>query len=446
MSGRVRWRAAMVAEALLLLTGCTAAKIDKTLHGDALKDPASCTPCHADHVTQWSGSMHAYAADDPVFLAMNARGQRETKGALGDFCVKCHAPVALAAGATKDGTNLAALPAHLKGVTCYFCHSVASVEGSHNNPLALGDDEVMRAAIEDPLDNPAHEAEYSPWLDRSRRESASLCGSCHDIVTPKGVALERTFSEWQTSQFGNGMQAMATCGNCHMAGKKAPAADFPGVKVRTVHDHDWPGVDVALTSFPRQKEQRAAVERAVAETLYGQVCVSPPLADVNVDVVLENATAGHNFPSGAAQDRRLWVELVGYQADKLIFSSGVAEPGKPIAALDDPQLQLFRDTIFDSGGKEVHMFWDAASYQSTLLTPAPDPSHKFSVAYKFPLSAGIPDRVTLRVYLQPMGTEVLQSLVDSGDLDPKYRDAMPTYTALSVEWKSTDGHICVPPK
>jgi hypothetical protein len=39
--------------------------------------------------------MHAYAAEDPVFLAMNARGQRETQGALGAFCVNCHAPLAV---------------------------------------------------------------------------------------------------------------------------------------------------------------------------------------------------------------------------------------------------------------------------------------------------------------------------------------------------------------
>ena len=42
--------------------------------------------------------MHAYAADDPVFVAMNKRGQRETNGELGTFCVKCHAPMAVANG------------------------------------------------------------------------------------------------------------------------------------------------------------------------------------------------------------------------------------------------------------------------------------------------------------------------------------------------------------
>ena len=29
---------------------------------------------------------------------MNKRGQRETNGALGTFCLKCHAPMAVALG------------------------------------------------------------------------------------------------------------------------------------------------------------------------------------------------------------------------------------------------------------------------------------------------------------------------------------------------------------
>ena len=43
-----------------------------------LEDPATCGSCHAQHYAEWSGSMHAYASDDPVFVAMNNRGERDT--------------------------------------------------------------------------------------------------------------------------------------------------------------------------------------------------------------------------------------------------------------------------------------------------------------------------------------------------------------------------------
>jgi hypothetical protein len=136
------------------------------LDAEALRDPASCQGCHPTHYEQWEGSMHAYAGEDPVFRAMNARGQRETDGALGDFCVQCHAPVALALGLTEDGTDLDSVPEHLQGVTCAWCHLVDEVVDDHNAGLVLADDGVMRGGISDPQPNNAHASAWSPLLDR----------------------------------------------------------------------------------------------------------------------------------------------------------------------------------------------------------------------------------------------------------------------------------------
>jgi hypothetical protein len=178
-----------------------------------LMDPSTCKGCHADHHLQWAASMHAYAAKDPVFLAMNRRGQEETGGELGTFCVNCHAPMAVAEGLTTDGLNLAQLPEAVQGVTCYFCHNAARVEGTHNNPIVLDRDNplTMRAGIADPVYTSAHDSEASDLLTSAKGESAKLCGACHDIVlsSPPAVppthgepiALERTYQEWQASVF-----------------------------------------------------------------------------------------------------------------------------------------------------------------------------------------------------------------------------------------------------
>ena len=139
-----------------------------------LLDPQACSKCHAEHYQDWSGSMHAYAADDPVFLAMNARGQRETNGALGSFCVKCHAPMALREGATTDGLNLPSVDRKLKGVTCFFCHTVDSVTGTHDAALRLADDTTMRGPYTDPIASSAHASAYSTLQDRDRPESAAM--------------------------------------------------------------------------------------------------------------------------------------------------------------------------------------------------------------------------------------------------------------------------------
>src|SRR5258708_3047854 len=120
---------------------------------DTLLDPNECKKCHANHYNDWSGSMHAYASDDPVFLAMNARGQRETGGALGDFCVRCHAPLALHEGKTKDGTDLGSVDPKYKGINCFYCHAVDASNGVNDNPLHLADDIVMRGPFSDPVAN-----------------------------------------------------------------------------------------------------------------------------------------------------------------------------------------------------------------------------------------------------------------------------------------------------
>jgi len=408
----------------------------------AMMDPKTCEKCHADHYREWSGSMHAYAANDPVFLAMNARGQRETKGALGDFCVKCHAPMAVRTGATKDGLNLATVPDSLKGVTCFFCHTVDRVDGTHDAALHLSDELVMRSEIADPVSNAAHASTYSPLHDRDQPDSAKMCGACHDIVTPNGVELERTYKEWQGSVFSH-VPGGATCGQCHMNQSKSlqPVAQAPGVFARRYHAHDFVGVDVSLTpGFPQMAEQKAAVKAQLDSTLQTALCVS---RTARIAVIVDNVAAGHAFPSGASQDRRLWFELIAYKDGAQIFSSGVVPDGTPATKIVDPVQWMIRDCLVDDKGSEVHMFWQAFGYESNQLgaqltfDPADPRYYQTHVLQWWPREAtgslpAMPDRVTMRVRLQPMGLEVLDELVASGDLDKKFRDAMPTFD-LGVE-------------
>lgn len=422
-----------------------------TLTGDALLDPANCQPCHVDHFREWSGSMHAYASDDPVFLAMNRRMQRESKGQLGDFCVKCHAPMAVRLGMTKDGLNLAELPSSVRGITCYFCHTVDEVRGTHDNPLHLADDGVLRGGFDDPAKSAPHRSAYSKLLDRETPESATLCGACHDIVTPKGAAIERTFAEWQASLYSKPGQL--SCGKCHMEGTTGLAANIPGVPQRRVHDHSFPGVDIALTPFPETTAQRAGIERQLGATALAKLCVQPSPQGPVALVTLDNAFAGHGFPSGAAQDRRAWVEVLAYRGGNIVFSSGVVQAGqekKAVASIDDSNLWLLRDRMFDEQGKEVHMFWEAARYESVQLPAAVtadprDPAFFHSVTRSYPLPVPAPDRVTMRVRMRPIDFDVLDDLVASGDLDPKIGDGIPTFDLSSTvkEWSMTNGYGCV---
>ena len=420
----------------------------RRLSAEQLRDPATCSGCHQEHYRDWSGSMHAYAAEDPVFLAMNRRGQRETNGALGTFCVQCHAPVAVAEGLTSDGLNLAELPSSAKGVTCYFCHNAVEVSGTHNNPLRLARDDVMRGAFSDPIESHVHGSAYSPLHDRDQLASATLCGSCHDIVTNHGAAVERTFSEWQSSVF-SAPPGGSTCGQCHMPQSSAPRpiAAVEGAPLRRTHDHSLPGVDVALEPFPEKVEQRASVEALLANTLQSALCVGPEVAP-KISVILDNVAAGHFWPSGSVQDRRAWVEVVAYRGDEILYQSGVVPDGTPAVEQwrQDPDMWLMRDCIFDERGEEVHMFWQAASYESAALPVKTtfnqlDPRfYQSHVVRAFPRSdvlSAMPDRVTARVRLSPLGLDVLDDLIESGDLDPALRERVPRFDVgrtESLEW------------
>jgi len=432
---------------------------DPPLTLEELKDPKKCEKCHPNHYKEWSGSMHAYAGDDPIFLAMNARGQRETNGALGDFCVKCHAPIAVAEGATKDGLNLPELTASQKGVTCYFCHSVAEVTGTHNNPLVLSDDKVLRGGIADPVKTPAHESVYSKLHDRATAESSTLCGSCHDVITPANAHIERTFVEWQDTLFSHPTTRLS-CGQCHMEGRDDVAADAPGVKVRRVHSHAVPGVDVALTDFPEIEAQKQAIQASLDTTLLAEICVrgagSP---GATIQVVLDNAGAGHKWPSGASQDRRAWVELKAYAGDQIVYQSGVVPDGQSVADITDPDLWWPRECMLDKDGKQVHMFWEAADFDENTLPGAvtnnmADPAfYSTHVVRTFPRPtseppalATPPDRVTMRVIMVPVGLDVLDDLIASGDLDPSFKDKMPSFVLAPtvLEWTEAAATIKYP--
>jgi hypothetical protein len=440
--------------------GSSGAGEGPTLSRSELLDPQTCRSCHADHYREWAGSMHAYASRDPVFLAMNRRGQEETGGALGAFCVNCHAPLAVREGATDDGTNLEQVPAALQGVTCYYCHNVDAVVGEHNNALELANDRIMRGRISDPRPSSAHGSRFSELLSGAEPESARMCGACHDVVLPSPPApeplhIERTFAEWASSVFAPANapapSAVSTCNSCHMpfGGTEQPIA--PGGPPRPRHPHHFGSVDVSLDAAGFDDEaaadearaaQREQIQKLLDTTLRIEICLQQLSGDSSaVHVTLDNANAGHNFPSGVAHDRRAWVEVIAYQAERVVYQSGVFDDGAVVSAEADPDLWLFRELTSKSDGTPAHMFWEIAQAESNTIPvqltndPADSRYYAAHAVRRFPADprssiAGIPDRVTVRVRIQPVGFDVLDDLIESGHLAPEIRARMPTFDLL----------------
>ncbi len=414
-----------------------------------LQDPETCKECHATHYDDWAMSMHAYASDDPVFVAMNKRGQRETNNSLGTFCVQCHAPMAVALGDTNgldfDPTKL---PATERGITCYFCHNVASIADTHNNGLQIALDQTMRGGIKNPVTTTAHHAKFDPTMTVAGNDSA-MCGSCHDVVTPSNVHIERTFEEWKGTIFASDddKRHLSCNSGCHMQPFDDVVADDPNANVpRRIggrHDHSFAALDQAMTTFPGQDKlvekihgilDPAAViispRKGTADPL-GGICVSPANT---FTVRIDNIGAGHNFPSGAAQDRRMWLEVQAFDASNaVVFSSGVVPDDQDPPPVATANFAGMWDSTFKADLTPAHFFWDVATEQPSTLRPAVtidpnDPRFDHSKTFEYGVAgttANI-DRIEVKLHLRAFPFATIDELIASGDLDPSFRAKIQT--------------------
>ncbi|HVJ15289.1 MAG TPA: hypothetical protein VM686_07605, partial [Polyangiaceae bacterium] len=321
-------------------------------------------------------------------------------------------------------------------------------------------DHTLLGRIADPRPSSFHESEYSSLLAGDQPDSASLCGSCHDVVLPPPfeLALERTHLEWQSSVFApeNAPQpsAVSTCAGCHLRGERGPVANGGPERVR--HLHHMAGVDAPLDPFPstddpEQDERLAAVQRqelqkSLDSTLRIEICVQLVPGDRAAgQVTIDNASAGHNFPSGVAHDRRAWVELTASREGSILYQSGAVPDGQAVTevALEDRDLWLFRDEVKKENGEDAHMFWDIAELTPRTIpvqvtADQSDPRYYLSHAFRrFPrdpaqLITGTPDLVSVRVRIRPIDFDVIDDLIGSGHLAERFRDRIPTFDLLPL--------------
>ena len=153
----------------------------------------------------------------------------------------------------------------------------------------------------------------------------------------------------------------------------------------------------------------------------------------------------------------MWIEIVAYDAsDDVVFESGRIGDGeleeKPVTdAGYDPQLSLFRDWIYGADGAPTRDFWRAApsvaypdGYTALTLPFTVDPAvpHTVSARYAIARYREIA-RMTVRLRMRPIGVDVLNDLVDSGDLDSSTLASMPTFTlyGAAVEWRRDEAAL-----
>ena len=167
-------------------------------------EPEFCGQCHEEHFEQWSGSMHAYASKDPVFIAMVNKGIDDTGGQIDQFCFQCHTPTASKLGLTPvvQGESGAYLDADLStaplnsGVPCVGCHMVERVNATENAQLAYSTTTLYGATVNEAATE-AHPIEVSAFLPTLTR--VRLYAAVVTTCSIQEARLEATFSEWYAS-------------------------------------------------------------------------------------------------------------------------------------------------------------------------------------------------------------------------------------------------------
>lgn len=309
--------------------------------------PQECRQCHQRQYDEWIMSMHAYGQVSPVAFVLNAKVQEDSKGKVGVFCFKCHAPVSIAIGEDAVIPNEKRAPIGVLGVQCDSCHTIAKDHGlvsgdfplepgrTKYGPFGTGTDGDSK-----PVRNSFHKSISFDYL-----KTSEFCGSCHDVVTPKGLRVEETFAEWKESVYA---KKGITCQECHMRsipgkpGQKkvmGPAAIMVGVDLseRPISNHSMIGVDYHLVDFfpyADNPDETTRLQREYIQEVYelhkesAKMEVEVPKSvtlgsQFQVAVHVTNVGAGHHLPSGFTVERQLWIEVIVKDAeDRLLFVSG----------------------------------------------------------------------------------------------------------------------------
>ncbi len=393
----------------------------------------SCTGCHSgfDEHTEpyerWAASMMGQAGRDPIFYAAMAIANQDAANS-GEWCLRCHAPGAWLDGRSvpADGSALDNNMGDLDGVTCNLCHRMVDpvYDPGHSPPTdtRILDQLSTRGGIPptpnngqyviDPLDRRRgpfdlgpnfffHEWEQSPY----HRESLN-CGTCHDLSNPTltkqldgsyalnaidaqhpthvkhdQFPIERTYSEWEQSQFADGpvemhflyganQSAYSTCQDCHMPDTSGGACQpvLNPVFRNDLPQHTFSGVNswvlrAVRTLYPDFETGLTAtsVDNAIQRTAEMQAKAVEVSAWTNAGelrVRIVNQT-GHKLPTGYGEGRRMWIHVVF----KDVFDQPVGEFG----AYDAGTAVLTHDTKI----YEIEQGLDAAQAAATGLPVGP---------------------------------------------------------------------------
>ncbi len=221
-----------------------------------------CASCHREIYDEWKASFMAKAFTDRLFQDQlkDSRDKKE--------CIKCHAPLARYSPDLKT-----------EGVTCDYCHSIASVEvGERGAEPELRETGIM-GIKEPPIPHRG---------DSKVLKSSEFCATCHHYAH-SGTFIETTYIDWKDSSYA---RRGIRCQDCHM----------PLVGGRRNHSFKGGHYEDMLRCV-------ATIDTFLAVENKG----------FRLTVVVTNHRVGHSLPGGTL-GRQVWLRIYGsgYGGKRLI--------------------------------------------------------------------------------------------------------------------------------
>ena len=246
----------------------------------------TCAQCHKQIYDEWRVSSHAYAAISPMFHKFEQTLTELSRGTVGYFCMRCHAPVATINEYPRHLPIIDAPQVFREGVTCIACHRVKErygrvngerrIEpGTVNDPVfgTLGGEGLREVIAKkdfykvkpDPNDQGPGIPIHNGAIQFEQLSQSSFCASCHQVAVHPGIALEVVWAQYRASP---ARKCGVSCQDCHM-GKVpgipsgydiGPAAVMEGKSINSQRKHSshafyGPGYSIAHPGiYPQNKK------------------------------------------------------------------------------------------------------------------------------------------------------------------------------------------------
>lgn len=223
----------------------------------------TCAKCHKKIYDEWRVSAHAYAAISPMFQKFEQAISDLSRGTVGHFCSRCHAPVATQLNYDRAASIVDAPYVYREGVTCVACHRVKEAYGRVHGerriepgPLqapvygGVGGSGVAKAIAEkdkykvklDPSSKKPGQEIHMQGFKFEQLGKSGFCQSCHQVAVHPGIALEVVWAQYRASP---ACKKGVSCQDCHMGavpGKPqgytyGAAAEMNGLSVNNHRKH-----------------------------------------------------------------------------------------------------------------------------------------------------------------------------------------------------------------